>query len=422
MGRYTDTLDDQAMCIDPMEEDYQEKLLETARLFRGFADALTSFLCTHGYEKDRDDTEAKVYFLRERFRSAGDIPVPRNLRSWFDGNKKISRKTAFQVCFALGLDAEDTNDFFRRVQFERSFDCHTISEAVYYFCLRKGKSYWEAEVILEQVGTAKRSRTLPVGEIVYTTSLQKDIESLPCEDDLVAYLKARAEDFGYHNATAIRLLQHLWARISGPDGLAEREGRLIDRMMNSAHTFPANGQTAESRQKGETGQAEQDFRQDELVISERDASTWTIYAQIMGLDRYQAGKYAASRSLTPVLTENILLPLRAADCFPSRQTIDNILRGLSGDYEPLRKMIIFLSFYSFWAGRIVEAGDAYVEAGPGDSSRCLALMEKYLTDAGYPPLYYGNPYDWIFLWAMNDTCPLPAFRGYILEVFDVSQS
>ena len=56
---------------------------------------------------------------------------PRDLKDWFSSDKTLKKRDlAFQVCFALGLNVDETNDFFRRVMFERSFDCHSINEAV----------------------------------------------------------------------------------------------------------------------------------------------------------------------------------------------------------------------------------------------------------------------------------------------------
>ncbi len=81
------------------------------------------------------------------------IKLPRDL---FVPNRKISRKTAFQICFALGLDVDETKDFFRCVQFERGFDCHTINEAVYYFCMRKGLSYDEAQEMIHSIPIPKK--------------------------------------------------------------------------------------------------------------------------------------------------------------------------------------------------------------------------------------------------------------------------
>ena len=44
-----------------------------------------------------------------------------------------------------------------------------------------------------------------------------------------------------------------------------------------------------------------------------------------------------------------------------------------------------------------------------------------LLDANYPELYAGNPYDWLFLWSLQDDYPLDAFRSYIGEIFAVAK-
>ena len=44
-------------------------------------------------------------------------------------------------------------------------------------------------------------------------------------------------------------------------------------------------------------------------------------------------------------------------------------------------------------------------------------MNKMLTDAGYPALYEGNPYDWIFMFAAQDAYPLDAFRFFMRELY-----
>lgn len=55
-------------------------------------------------------------------------------------------------------------------------------------------------------------------------------------------------------------------------------------------------------------------------------------------------------------------------------------------------------------------------AGVQETERCLYSINKFLVDAGYPTLYFGNPYDWIFMWALRTENPLQAFRSYMLEV------
>ena len=425
MSQYTEMLKLRAETLSPDDDGYEESLLEVASLFRGFDEALTAFLLSHGYGGDPADAQAKAQFLRERFRAAGIEPVPRGIRGWFTPNRTISRKTAFQICFAFGLDAAGTNEFFRTVQFERGFDCHTVSEAVYYFCMRGGLPYARAQAILSRLPDTERRKALPRGDVLYTGTIVAHIEAIRDEERLIRYIEDNLEHFGYNNVTAIKFLQGLWASIAGSNGLAAREGKLIDESRNAFHPDRRKRPVCDSRSR-EVVEAEirreEELMRDDYVVSNGESSTWTIYTQILGLDRSLEERCAPTRSLAPVLTRNVLLPLRAADCFPNRQTIDQMLRGETGDHEPIRKLIIFLVFYTFWAKKLVESGSAFFTAGYSDAGRCLDTINKYLLDAGYPELYPWNPYDWIFLWALHDAHPLEAFRSYILELFIAKDS
>ena len=46
----------------------------------------------------------------------------------------------------------------------------------------------------------------------------------------------------------------------------------------------------------------------------------------------------------------------------------------------------------------------------------IAEVNNYLSDSGLPPMYYGNPYDWLFLYCALSDRPLDTFRGLIAEV------
>ena len=140
---------------------------------------------------------------------------------------------------------------------------------------------------------------------------------------------------------------------------------------------------------------------------------------MIGLPNYMEREYAAKhdRSLASVFSKSALIPLNASYCFPSQHSIDKLLRGELGDNELIRKMLIFLVFYTYWAKIIVSNDDAFYSAKYSDSERCLDTINGRLLDAGYPELYAGNPYDWLFAWALNDEHPLDAFRTYMGEIF-----
>lgn len=72
MAQYTELLDKKAEELLLDDDDYEERLLEVATLFRGFDEAFTSFIKEHGYTGDLSDTPAKVEFLRDKFKAVYD--------------------------------------------------------------------------------------------------------------------------------------------------------------------------------------------------------------------------------------------------------------------------------------------------------------------------------------------------------------
>lgn len=395
MGQYTDSCLYDAETVSSEEDGdrLRERLLEVAKRFRGFDESLTDFLAAHGYTGDAADPKAKARFLRDKYQQAG-IRLPRDFSAWFTPSKRLDRESLFQLCFAFRLSVEETEDFFRRVACSRGFDCHSVTEAAYYFSMRNRLSYPEAREILRQIPIPPREKVMPAGPVLYTNTIIRELDLLSDKNDFIKLVTGQLDDFRYNNATASGYVRELWLTIAKEGGLAEREGLDAGRPQERSARTDGGSDT-----KLRTA-----------------ASTWRILCHILGLSGTSYEKdFSAGydRSLTPVLNENALLPLKAAWCFPNRQNIDRILRGeLVGDDEILRKLLILLRFYAAWA----KLGGTHA-AKPRDTKRCLNSIDNWLTDAGYPALYAGNPYDWIFLWAANDEYPLSAFRSYMGEVF-----
>lgn len=426
MSQHTEFLDIMAETLSPDDDDYEETLLGIAQLFRGFGEALTSFLAEHGYTGNLTDVDAKAQFLRDKFKQE-NVPSPplRDFKKWFSPNASISRQTAYKICFAFKLGVFETNSFFKCVQFERGFDCHTINEAVYYFCTKNRLSYMEAQKIIKQIPAPSKYKALPNQEILYTGTILENIEEISDEEELITYIADNISDFGYNNATAIQYIQELWADIAREDGLAVQEGRIIDRynLFENRHKKGDVDTRSVEVIAAEVKHQEKKIKPEDFVVATTDSSTWTIFSQILGMRNYMKSEYAIKydRSIISALSENMLLPLNASYCFPSQRSIDKLLRGELGDNELMRKMLIFLVFYSYWAKAIIRDNNAEYCADRTDSDRCLETINGRLLSAGYPELYSGNPYDWLFLWSLNDEHPLQAFRTYMGEVFAVKE-
>lgn len=398
MDDYTQLLSTDAETLSPDDDRYEDELLRIVRSFRTFSKALTQFICRNGFNGQPDNTEEKLLFLKQRFKAAG-IPVPREINGWFTNGKSVRRDTAFQICFAFSLNVEQTDEFFRKVYLERSFDCHSIREAVYYYCIRNGLKYQKAAELISHFPKEMKGQITEGREVLYTGTIIDFINSCKNEDELTAFLNEHIEQFEYNNATAKKHIQSLWNVISCENGLAYREGVFLAQAYNMNHGDEDNYVT--SPNKG--------------------ASTWTIYSQILGLDNHQSDILKANRSIKPLLVNNDLLSPLAEASFPDRDGIEKITNSQHVSHERIRKLLILLEFYTYWARLVVEKKNELYEADKTDSERCLDRINSYLLDCGYPELYAGNPYDWIFLWALNDNNPLPAFRYYMREIYAAKQ-
>lgn len=390
MDHYTKVLEDFAQSISPESDSYEKDLIKVASSFRTFAVAFDDFLSEQGYGGDLGDVQQKTEYLKDKFKTA-IIPVPRGIKEWFISPKKIERKTAFQICFAFELDLEGTDDFFRRVYFERSFDCHCVEEAIYYFCIKNGFSYREAETMLKEVPGVKQDKIPSGTEVLYTGTIIESIKHLVDPKEMVAYLTEHITQFGYNNATATGFIQSLWNQITKSEGLAYKEGLVIGRY-DTTDTF---------------------------ITARPNDSQWNVLSQIFGLDTYWHDRFSSTRSIKPILLKNSLIPPLAEASFPDRDAINKALNNAHLSHERVRKLLILLVFYSYWAKLVVEKQDIQFIATDIQAEKCIFTINKYLLDAGYPELYMGNPYDWVFLWATNDDFPLMTFRDYMKEIFAV---
>lgn len=381
MPAYTTLLQKPLETISWEDDNFIEELLQVVQLFRPFSDAITEFISERGFDGDFTDVDAKVKYIKTAFEKANMTP-PRELREWFTAGQPIKRDTAFLICFAFGLDGGETDEFFRRYYAkERSFNCHQVQEAVYYFCLNNGLSYAEALDIQTRVPLSKRSQKS--GDVVYTGSIIAELNDLETKEELVTYLTENIDKFSDNNVTAYERIRRLWALAAGNGGLLMQEREKLPSILDDA----ATGEKSKLR-SGNTG-----------------VKPWDAYLAILQLDKDDVKQLKAERSIRPILKK---LHADAQDSFPDRQGIDKILRGEHVSYERVRKWLVLLTFYTFWAQKAVKEGS--YEAKPVDAKRCLTSMNQHLMDAGYPELYVGNPYDWIFLFASKSEEPLYVFR------------
>lgn len=397
MGRYTDSLEELSFELDPDSEDFEQKLAEVASQFRTFDVALIGFLVEKGMIGEAASADDVISFITERCKAAG-IEPPRHRKKWFSEHKPIGRKTAFELCFALKLDLDQAVDFFRRVCLERGFDGHDMTEIVYRFAIRNGLTYAEAQDIIAVVPAVKTENKISDDDVIYTDMIQAEIDEMASADELIAYLTEASDSFGYNNATATRYIRTLWEEISGEDGLAAKERR---------DHHPDYEEDTENYGKSDDRMK---------VRATKGDSIWEIYLQILGLSYIDTRKIGTDRSLKPILKDKDFIHSLAEESFPDRDGLNKILNGEHVSHERVRKTLILLLFYRYWANLLIKTGDYEVKGG--ELTRCEQTINNYLVDAGYPTLYIGNPYDWLIMYSLaNSEIPLMTFRGFMQELY-----
>lgn len=379
MNSYTTQIQTKLDSISWEDDNFIEEPLQVAQLFRPFSEGATEFIRNHGFTGDVADIDAKVAFIRAAFEKA-DMTPPREVKEWFLG-QPVKRDTVFQLCFAFGLDGNETDDFFRRIYTkERSFDCHQLQEAIYYFCMNNALTYADALDIQSRVPLVGNRHN---GEVVYTGSIISDLNDLETKEDLIAYLNENIDKFTDSNVTAYETIRQLWELAAGSDGLLIQERQSLPSMLDDHMTG----------------------KKSKVRSSEKGVKPWDAYLAILQLDKKDVKRLETDRSIKPILEK---LHADAQDSFPDRQGIDKILRGEHVSYERVRKWLVLLTFYVYWDRKAIKAGN--YDAEGDDANRCIVSMNQHLMDAGYSELYVGNPYDWIFLFAAKSEAPLYTFR------------
>ena len=385
MSSYTSLLQTPFDSISPEDEGFIDELLGVAELFRPFSAAMDEFLLEQGFSGDILDIDAKTGFISGAFERSAMKP-PRELRLWFSEDQPIERDTAFQLCFAFGLDGTKTDEFFRHVLVgERSFDCHRVQEAIWYFCLNNGLTWADAQDILSRIPSPEGSEEETT--VVYTGSILRELNRIGDRNELIRYLTDNVSHFNTNNATAYQMIRNRWNDLSRKGGWLERE---YDRFLPLSKDPLSGGSGI-------------------LKTGPEGVRLWDAYLAIFQLDKKQVSRLAADRSIRPILDR---FHLAVGDSFPDRQGISLILQGKHVSYKRVRKWLILLLFYIWWVRRALDRS-GYTAEGP-DPERFLAFANKALTDAGYPELYIGDPYDWLFLYISQDLEPLRLFR----EVFN----
>ena len=339
--------------------------------FRSFGDGLVALM----QKKDPSmDTDKAIAHLTDCCKKSGielsEIGSTNTLKSWFKGGPRPkkgedSRDAMFALAFALEFTSEETAELFHKVYLDRAFNFRNEKELVYYFCLANGKTWADAKRII----TAIEHDADGYDATLYTAAIQSDVDKFSNESDLLAYIKTHRHNMEQNNVTAKK---HL------------------DKLLDQAKKYAIE----EAELPEHEGQFDGSWK------NEKTVSVNFMYALI-------TDTAPSAKKGTTTVFKNARLPKEIKNRFPEAGSFSE----KEPTYESIRKMIIMLFSYTFWY-------HVQWKQKTFDIEDYTEQLNALLNECGFSPLYYGNPYDWMFLYCTLSDAPLDVFRGMVSEVLN----
>lgn len=364
--------------------------------FRSFSDGLTELILKYGYQGNAKNADEKTDFLIKKLASIYISITKSTVRDWFLTKRRPAlvpngRLRMFQVCFALSATLEDVVWFFHHVYFDRCFNCHTIEEAVYYYCFSNRLTYPHAAKLLQTIQDYPAPNHSCVSH-VFTQDIRSRLERCASDTELLDFFKEHKSIFAQWNKSARKYISCYVSLIRG-----KPEDKTVVKAFRAGTAIPES----ERKRCG-------------LVIQEY------LSAPRQSLHRSISGRNITSIDfmleqmigINSGISKEAMIPDIVKTNFPSKKTFSDILNKseTSTSYDSIRKCLILLKFYHFWTSFLLNPS---LFAASDGFDIFVEETDALLISCGHEALYAGNPYDWLFLWAAATDRPLDALRNTV---------
>ena len=309
-----------------------------------------------------------------------------NIRRWFTEKRPLSNRTSrelvYQFCFAMEMNLEEVTEFFLKVYFECPFNFRVSDEVIYYFCFANGLDYSIAQELKEKTSAILKQAELEKSKIEFTTAIGAGLKNIHTEKELLQYISENACEFLVNNRTA-----YLYA--------SELLNECTD-LAKKFFDFENEFNFSEEKNPHHT---------------EKKQNVDLFLYMLFGIDllQYKKEKSFAKASDFPELVKSN---------FPLKMQLSKLKNNEPVSYETMRKALILLEFYAYFASLFYEnRNDAKFCSIEDDYTSFVAETNDLLTSCGYPVLYVRNPFDWLFMHCANQNFPLQEFRNAVTRYY-----
>lgn len=367
------------------EEEYTEEYLKDYP-FHSFSDGLTESIVKHGFVGDTGSVEEKTAFVKEKYGNK-NIPLnASNVRRWFTEKRPISNRTSrelvYQFCFAMEMNLEEVTEFFLKVYFECPFNFRVSEEVIYYFCFANGLDYSTVQNLKEKASEILKQAEPEESKIEFTTVIGAGLKNLHTEEELLQYISDNSVEFLVNNRTAYFHANEL---LNECTDLAKKFFDFENEWNFSGEKNPHH--------------------------AEKKQNVDLFLYMLFGIDllQYKKEKSFAKASAFPDLVKSN---------FPLKMQLSKIKNNESVSYETMRKALIMLEFYAYFASLFYEKrNETKFCSIVLDFTSFVEETNDLLTSCGYPVLYVRNPFDWLFMHCANQDFPLQEFKNAVTRYY-----
>ena len=370
------------------------EVMETMDSISTFCEYVHAHAMRCGYSNSVLDVKELALFVAEKCKamditlgSGTKATIGRWLKKGLPANTADGRDNVYKLCFVLEMNAKQTVEFFLKAYLERPFNYKNINEAVYFFCMKNGLTYADAIRIITVVENSDIVSN-PYADNV-TEQIGAQLAELESEEQLLKYLIENRSGFLIQNQTATERIEEL---VQSCSQIAPKEYAIY---------YPY---------------------EKEITVNNIDELLSVIYG-------YSA---RATENAKPVYKKSISkshLPELVRRNWPQREQFQQILDKKNASYDVIRRALIMLAFYDFYANALVaekEAKESRRKTGKADEIVSVAdgLFDEFETEAntilsecGYVQLYWRNPFDWMIGYCAMSPDPLRTLRNLIIEYY-----
>ncbi len=383
----SDIWDDEKYLLD--SSDYAMELEDSKPVLEG----VIRFLNREGENYTEENRKEIVKELNKRYKNIGITEgIPRPVRNWLDGNPVgvTNRKNLYDLCIVLGLNEEETVEFFLKYYMTLPFNYKNKEDAIYFYCIHNNKTY-DYVKMFESVQVESDTKA---NNNILTKDIGNMISEISDDNVFMEYLSNNEYDLLY--ITARKEILHLMNQNAL---LAEKERNIKSELRRN-----------KSNNDGK------EYKEPDLIRESKNRNKINDKALldiIYGYDDQYHHKNGG-KSISKCNT----LPKRFREGFPNDQEITDIKLG-RGSADTIRKALIILKYYNFFCSELnnYSSFEEYYERYGEDEEEINEALDDFywetsalLEKCGFVQLYARNPFDWLILFCAKSLDPMDALR------------